>query len=474
MAIPIRCTTCGKALSAPANLAGKTAQCPACGNHIQVPSRTSSPLTATTPASNFPALPPIPSLPQTDGSGAARESVTIPQVLHWTLIAWGASVFLVFVIGFLLTMKALALFLILVITTVLSVAAVDLLRAKRKALNGGNADAWFGVLHVAAWDPTEGILFLKDKKLDYVDSNPNDGGGIRLVFPYHGEEEACRVPLEVQTSEYSDEKVLTREYVPLKMTGTIYWRIVEVAKFYLLVSREIHKVDDRGGHRVLQPEAETRERGRLRTGTAHQLEAAEEWLRLIAEEQTRSVVSRVRTGLLVAEEIAAALPPGLREQLAPVAKQEQVAFADSIAASSPSSSKSYRSAAEGLGDAIRHAMASIAPQFGIQVDRVSLQEARLPEEILAKAAEACTTAYQTLMAHRQATADQMEFAAQAEGRRMHLAGEAEVIGKDAVAKREVVGSVQPFALGGRGGGFLDFLTCYFEGAKEGTAPPQVR
>lgn len=356
------------------------------------------------------------------------------------------------------------------ITAVFLAASANLLLAKKRAVEYGSAKAWFGILQVAAWDPTEGVLFLKDKMLEYVDSQPNDGGGVRVLLPFLGEEEACRVPLEVQTLQYWDEKVLTREYVPLKLKGIVYWRIVDVARFYLLVSREVHRIDDRGGHAVAQPRAQTTERLRLRSGTAHQLEAAEEWLRSIAEEQTRSVVARVRTGLLVAEEIAAALPPGLREQVVPAASREQAS--SSLGALSPSSSKSYRSAAEQLGDTIRRAMESVVPEYGIHVDRVSILEARLPEEILAQAVQACTTAYQPVMAHRQAAADKMRYAAQAEGRKMFLAGEAEVVGKDAVAKREVVGSVQPFALGGRGGagGLLDFLTYYFEGVQKGGTP----
>lgn len=272
---------------------------------------------------------------------------------------------------------------------------------------------------------------------------------------------------------------MTREYVALKMTGAIFWRIVDVARFYLFVSREMHKVDNLGGHTFSQPRAETTERARLRSGNEHQLEVAEEWLRLIAEEQTRSVVARVHAGLLVAEQVAAALPAGLRELIAPMAKQELASSASTVATdpissgkgSSPSSSKSYRSAADALGDTIRAAMESIVPEYGIHVDRVSLQEVRLPAGILNAAAEACATAFQPLVAQRQAAADTMQYAAEAEKRRMYLGGEADVIGKEAVAKREVLGKIQPFALGG--GGFLDVLGTVFEGMHEGV-PPKIK
>lgn len=388
----------------------------------------------------------------------------------WLLVGWGIATALSLLFGLLFARGWLVLVLFGTSTAVFSAAVARLFFAKKDAMKHGSANAWFGLLQISAWDPTEGVLFLKDKMLQYADSSPDDGGGIRIVLPLLGEEEVCRVPLEVQTLGYSDEKVLTKEYVPLLLKGMVYWRIVDIARFYLLVSREVHRVDDRGGHAVAQPRSETVERRRLRSGTAHQLEAAEEWLRSIAEEQTRSIIARVHTGLLVADEVAAALPRGLQEQLGPAASQEHVV--PPAGGLTPSSSKNYRSVADGLGDTIRAAMESVVPEYGIHVDRVSLQEARLPEAILGKAVQACTTAYTPVMAQRQATADSMGYAALAEGRKMYLAGEAEVIGGDAVAKREVLGSIAPFAFGGRvGGGSLpDFLTHFFGAPQNDNSP----
>jgi regulator of protease activity HflC (stomatin/prohibitin superfamily) len=112
-------------------------------------------------------------------------------------------------------------------------------------------------------------------------------------------------------------------------------------------------------------------------------------------------------------------------------------------------------------------MESTVPEYGIHVDRVSLQEIRLPEGVLNAAAKACETAYQPLVAERQAAADTMRYAAEAEKQRMLLGGEAKVIGNDAVAKKEVLGSIQPFSMGGRG--FLDVLGAVFDGMPGGVA-----
>lgn len=399
------------------------------------------------------------------GLGVVRTEKNVLRV-GWIFIAWACATLLAILVGRLLSNPMLTTLMAVVLASLFVAAGCGLARAKKNAMEFGNAHTWFGLMQISAWDPTEGVLFLKDKKLDFVDSNPNDGGGIRILLPFSGEEEVCRVPLEVQTCEYSEDRVLTREYVPISITGTIYWRIVDVARFYILVSREIHKVNDRDGHKIVKPEPVSPDRGMLRSGTPHQLDVAREWLRQIAEEQTRLVVARVRTGLLAAENVASSLSCGLRDQITFDSGQKQVASALGLSVSGPGSSKSYRSAAEALGDVIRQAMECVVPEYGIHVDRVSVQDVRLPQDILNRAIYACTTAYRPIEAQREAVANLVESTARAEGNKRGLAAEAEIIGSDAVGKREVVGSVQPFAFGGRYGDFMDFLNSVFEKGKK--------
>lgn len=246
--------------------------------------------------------------------------------------------------------------------------------------------------------------------------------------------------------------MMTQEYVPLEIKGTIYWRVVDLTSFYTFVSREIHKIDDDAQHEALLGEP----RGRVRSGTSRQFEAAEEWLRSIAEEQTRAVVARVNTGLLFAEQIVSDLPPEIRKQVDPNAENS---------VSSPASTKSYRSATDGLAGMIHDTIAGIVPQYGIEVHRVALQEVRLPEQVHRAAVDACITAYKPLAAQRDAAAKRIMSRADADGRKMHLEAAADVMGADAVAKREVVGSVQPFAFGNRYGAFASFLTEIVAGKK---------
>jgi hypothetical protein len=108
--------------------------------------------------------------------------------------------------------------------------------------------------------------------------------------------------------------------MPLTVQGTMKWRITNLQRFYLLVSKEIRAASDqRTSNRLPSPAAHTIQASQPvllpassgshgpphRVGgsatASRKLGAAETWLRYIAEEQTRAVVSRVNTGLLVAE-----------------------------------------------------------------------------------------------------------------------------------------------------------------------------
>jgi hypothetical protein len=67
--------------------------------------------------------------------------------------------------------------------------------------------------------------------------------------------------------------------------------------------------------------------------------------------------------------------------------------------------------------------------YGLAVDRVELQEVRLPKEIHDMVVEACSASFLPAKAEREAAA-----------RRIQLEADAEVLGADAVALREVLGS----------------------------------
>ena len=319
------------------------------------------------------------------------------------------------------------------LTFVLLACVARVLLAKGQVLARKELHLFFGLAKFIAWDPTEAVLILKNKLVSYVDDNLYDGGGVKLIYPVLGDELVCRAPLEIQTISFQDHDVLTREYLPLIVHGTMKWRITNIQRFYLLVSKEIQNVTDK--NRVLSADQRSDPMSSHSSTTATlKLDAVDQWLRFMAEEQTRTAVSRVNSGLLIAERVAADLPSEIRDQVKP--------NLSTLEPSAPSSAGEYRSATDGLAAAIHETVIPRVKEFGIDIHDVTLQEVRLPPHIHEAAVEACKAAYLPLIAQKQAIA-----------RKMQLQAEADVLGAETVGAREVVGSAPPFAL-------VDFLSTF--------------
>jgi regulator of protease activity HflC (stomatin/prohibitin superfamily) len=304
-------------------------------------------------------------------------------------------------------------------TALIGYVLVQLILAKGKVLSGREVSLWKGTTKLVSWNPTEGVLFLRNKQIDIVDDNPHDGGGIRVVYPLLGEELVLRVPLEIQTLRFEDTQVLTKEYMPLTIKGMMYWKISNLSRFYLLISKEIHSLSDNGGHSSL-----------LREASTPQLEVAEHWLRAMAEEKTRQIVSRLGTGLLIADQLVSDLPKAL------LTGETQLGM-------NPQSSTAYRSATDSLADTIKVDFESSVREYGLEIHRVALQEIRLPPEIYKAAVEACQSAYLPLKAQ-----------AEALERKLKLQAEVDVIGKDAVGMKEIAANIPALA-------FQEFLSPLF-------------
>jgi regulator of protease activity HflC (stomatin/prohibitin superfamily) len=309
-----------------------------------------------------------------------------------------------------------------------------LLRARQLVLTQKDVPLLWGMVRLVAWDPVEGVLLLHNKSVSFADDNLQDGqGGVRFIYPLLGEELALRVPLEVQTLRFSDEKVLTKEYLSVTIRGTMKWRIVDIKRFYLLVSRVLRTTGDHGD----QPGTSTPIRGvnlsdvGENTTIGRLLGAAIEWLRLLAEEQTRMVVSKVSSGLLIAERLSSELPEiQTNPQTAPQGGTPQTG------------NHEWRNAADGLSQTIFGVIAPRVAEYGITIDDVSLQELRLPEEIVQQCIQACKAAYLPVLAQRQAAA-----------KRAELAAEVELLGRESVGARQVVGAAPAFAL-------VDFISQF--------------
>jgi regulator of protease activity HflC (stomatin/prohibitin superfamily) len=381
-------------------------------------------------------------------AGVMPVPTTIGQLLVLLLGLWAVGSLILLIVAQFSTLWSIAARVLFVFGTAEIVRqAWRVIRANQRVLHLKSVPMLWGLVRLVAWDPVEGVLFLRNKSLGFCDDDLNDGhGGIRFMYPVLGEELALRVPLEVQTLRFADEKVLTREYLSVTVRGSMKWRIVDMKKFYLLVSRELrttgeHTGRDRHGDAVSRsyqtttsPDGSPGDRHEsVRDTTGELLAAAIEWLRLFAEEQTRLVISRVSSGLLIADRLSHEVPE------VSGALQGQVGAAVAPAAGA---ARDWTGATDGLAKTIFQTIAARVGDFGIQVEDVTLQEIRLPDEIVSECVRACKTAYLPLINQRQATK-----------RRAELGAEVDLLGKEVVGTREVVAAAPGFTL-------ADFLTSY--------------
>lgn len=362
-------------------------------------------------------------------SRGTSENNGLQRALNIVLAAWGVAAILSLIIG-LIVAKWLGILFFLTASGYAAFHAFGLFSLRSRVLQEKDILLWKGLARMVAWNPTEGVLFLKNKQVDFVDDNPNDGGGIRCIFPIMGEELATRVPLEIQTTPFSDDGILTKEFIPVSMKATIFWKISDLYKFSISLSKEVHSVNDRGGHSIEPKDSNP------------QLGTAERWLSSLMEEKTRATVSRVGTGLLISDRLMNELPMAL-----PGEGQPQNALMG------PSSSEIYRSATEGLASAVTGTLADAVADYGIEVHRVTLQQINLPPEIYAAAVEACKSAYTPLKARADAMAE-----------KMRLQARADVIGAEATGLKEIAGNVPALVL-------QDFLgPLFLKMARRGSEP----
>jgi regulator of protease activity HflC (stomatin/prohibitin superfamily)/predicted RNA-binding Zn-ribbon protein involved in translation (DUF1610 family) len=451
MPVEIRCQ-CGQRASAANHQAGKHYKCPNCGRPIVVPAeprRDTTDVSARTSSDPILAPPAARSGPIEGFSQAERGYPTttgIGQVLLVYFMIWAILLLITMgTVAIFPLLKALALPAFALATLTLIVHTAILLMAKSRVLRTGEQPLLFGLLKLIAWNPTQGIVILKNKVVHYVDESLHDGGGIKLIYPMFGEEVALRVPLEPQSLLFEDEDVLTREYLPIVVRGTMKWRIVSLEHFYLLVSTDLHKAGDRAGFASELKQLQDNSAAHHEIDSRRKLGLAVEWLRWTAEEQTRSVVSRLSTGLLVADQVAADLPPDLRQKV-------QVSVPDNSQFSP--SDRGYRSGTDSLASRIYEALTERVSQYGIEVHEVTLQNVRLPAEIHQACVEACKAAYIPLIAQREADA-----------KKLSMQAEADVLGVENLATRETVGAAPAYALS-------DFLGQYLAKNRARLMPPK--
>ncbi len=290
------------------------------------------------------------------------------------------------------------------------------LLAKAFAFSGRKREVslFFDLIKLILWDPTEGMLLLKNKKITFVDDCVDDGGGARFIFPLFGEEVGIRVPLTILPAEIENKQVYTRDSIPLDLRMTIWWKVRDLRLFYLSISKEVHELGERGFRAENDGPLIGFANLGLDFGTRRQLECAESWIRISAEEETRGFTAEISTSLLVADKIMAMLPlqmmnpPQKIESAEPPVSPEEYMLEQK--ANFPVAMESlqnyegalgvYQTATTALAERMLPKLNAHLMPKGLTIDRIALQEVQLPPAIQQKAIDAAKAWYGYIEARR--------------------------------------------------------------------------
>lgn len=450
-----KCKKCGEKLFAKSNQAGHAFQCKKCGEIGRVPTF------ALVDAEVEPLRSPQPTLPDSSLTMVEAAPPLLPfglkvpttfgELVLFVMIFWTVLAVTCLIMSFVYSPwgRVLGILFFLSGTGLTVYHLWTLIKARQQVLHHKDVSLFWGLVRLVAWDPTEGVLMLRNKSVAFSDDNLYDSkGDIKFIYPVLGEELALRVPLEIQTLRFADEKVLTKEYLNLSVRGTIKWRIVNVRQFYLLVSREIRTTTDSWRPAVTENASVMRSSSTNRPpnmpdihGTPFVARAPEkvdtmgqllrstiEWLRSVAEEQTKIVVSGIESGLLLKDRLEL---PELRS-------------------TSSSANAEFGGATTGLAETIRTALMNRVDEYGLTIADVSLQEIQFPQEVLDACSRAARAAYRPFIERGKASAT-----------REKLRAEADVVGKEAVSTKHILEHAPGYTV-------ADFLT---EFVKKGLATP---
>jgi regulator of protease activity HflC (stomatin/prohibitin superfamily)/predicted RNA-binding Zn-ribbon protein involved in translation (DUF1610 family) len=319
--------------------------------------------------------------------------------------------------------------------------ALELLFAKPFAIRGKQkeVDLVGGLVKLILWEANEGIVLLKNKQVSDVIYGPQAGGGTQFIFPLFGEELRIRVPLTLRLAQFEDANVLTRESTQLYLKVAFWWRIANLEKYYYVIDREVRVADNKSADDDLSADAAASPQGPR--------DAAERWVLTLAESCIRKLVSQSTTAMVVSKNAAKYIhidhsgadgsdgnAHGPHSSLS-LSRHQSVPDGPNVA--NP----------ENLAHAILHMLDPKVAEYGLKIDRVEIQEVRLPPELQ----QALDRLFRSHLLPAQSEQE-------VKARQIELQGIANVLGVQAVALKEVMKEFK----GTYVGGFPKFLEALFE------------
>jgi regulator of protease activity HflC (stomatin/prohibitin superfamily) len=250
-----------------------------------------------------------------------------------------------------------------------------------------------GMMKLIVWEPNEALVILRYKHISEIISSGS--GGMKFIYPIKGEELRARVPMTLRLITWEDQNILTRESIRVRMKIAVWWKVADVRTYVFNIDSGMH-IDD--SHREIGI-----------------LEAAEAWLKTMTESTLRTLVSQMSIALLVSSRATSYLHVESKHD------DTRSPLAQPAEGGSP----------EFIAERLREELAAKLANYGVNVQRVEVQEMSLSPEIQESIDRVWRASLLPAQSEQEARARQIE-----------LQATASVLGVDAVALREVMKSMQ--------------------------------
>jgi regulator of protease activity HflC (stomatin/prohibitin superfamily) len=302
----------------------------------------------------------------------------------------------------------------LVISVILAVLSgyfsLQLFTAKQRAINSKQhcVPLLFGLARLVTWEQNEGLIFLRNKRIEHQIYGPVHGGGLRIIYPFLGEELRGRVPLTLQLTWFQDERVLTRESIQLSVKMGIWWQVDDLEKYFYTIDHEVHAFEDQTPS-IPGPDVVTY----VEPSEAGPRDIAEIWVLSMAESCLRGLISGTSAFLIVSKHAASCLR---------------------VEGDNPTNSLGSDDYTPATPDVLAHKiLAELQPQvnqYGLRINRIEIQEVQLPASIQQAVDDVWVASTQPA-----------KTGYEAEALRKRLIVLCDLLGKEAVAAQEIVKSL---------------------------------
>jgi hypothetical protein len=98
----------------------------------------------------------------------------------WISLTWTVLTGIVIAACLVLSLPGMVVFgvcTVMIFVGITIIARLYLVKSRAMSHNEKSRNVLFGFGRMVLWEPTEGVVFLKNKQVQAVDNNPNDGGG---------------------------------------------------------------------------------------------------------------------------------------------------------------------------------------------------------------------------------------------------------------------------------------------------------